>query len=55
MGESGIDHFLASWTPFVHFQVVSNAFLMEKVSARKIGAHDTSSQLLIASKASKFI
>lgn len=55
MGESGIDHFLASWTPFVHFQIVSDAFLVEKVSARKVSAHDTSSELLIASKASKFI
>ena len=48
MGESRIDHFLASRTPFIVFEIVSDAFLMEKMRARKVGAHGSGSELLIA-------
>ena len=48
MGESRIDHFLASRTPFIHFKIVFDALFMEKMRTRKIGAHDSGSELLIA-------
>jgi hypothetical protein len=41
MGRSKFHDFLASGAPFVDFEVVTNAVLVEKMGAWKIGAHGT--------------